>query len=53
MKAYLKVLIAFITNNWHGKREDVHGRTYRSVVKRFGIRVMVHEYRTENSWLIK
>jgi len=48
----LKVFIAFITNNLFGKREDVHGRTYRYVYKKFGHKAMLGEYRDTNTWLI-
>lgn len=51
--ASLKVLMAYLTNNRGGKQEDVFGRTYRSVYRKFGHAAMLKEYLDENSWLIK
>ena len=53
MKEHIKVFLAFLTNNRGGKQVDVHGRTYRDVYKRFGHGVMLHDYQTINSWVIK
>ena len=50
---HLFVFIAYLTNNMLGKSEDVHGRTFRYVYKRFGHRSMVNDYRYGNSWLVK
>ena len=52
MIAHIKVFIAYLTNNLGGKREDVHGRTYRSTYKKFGHRYMVREYCDWNTWHI-
>jgi hypothetical protein len=50
MKAHAKVFIAYLTNNWSGKSEDVHGRSYVYVYRRFGHREMVKEYLEDNTW---
>ena len=50
---HIKVYTAFITNNCHGKKKDVHGREYREVYEKFGHIKMVNEYLTTNTWLIK
>jgi len=46
------IFVAFMTNNIFGKREDVHGRKYRDVYKRFGHRAMLYDYRNGNSWRV-
>lgn len=51
--AKVKVSIAYLTNNREGKSEDVHGRTYRSMVRRFGFDAMGIEYLGSNSWMVK
>jgi bifunctional pyridoxal-dependent enzyme with beta-cystathionase and maltose regulon repressor activities len=51
--ARLKVHLAFLTNNRHGKREDNYGRTYRFVCRKFGMTAMIAEYIQGNSWSIK
>lgn len=50
--AHIKVWFAGLTNNYFGKREDVHGRTYKYVYKKFGHKKMVGEYLRGNTWLI-
>ena len=50
IKAHLKVYIAYLTNNWKGKRKDIFGRTYRSVYKKFGYKAMIKEYLEGNTW---
>lgn len=52
LKAHFKVFMAFLMNNKHGKRCDVHGRLYKQVYEKFGHKVMVDEYLTSNSWFI-
>lgn len=51
--AIWKVAWAYMTNNWRGKREDVHGRTYRRQIEYFGFWTMVGEYLNENSWGVR
>lgn len=48
----IKIYIAYLTNNRGGKREDVHGRTYRQVYKKFGHKEMLKEYKQGNSWYV-
>ena len=48
----LVIRFAYLTNNRWGKREDVHGRDYRYVYKKFGHQEMLAEYRYGNTWLI-
>lgn len=50
--ASLKVRLAYLTGNRRGKRKDVHGRTYRSVYRKFGHLRMLKEYLVRNSWSI-
>jgi hypothetical protein len=50
--SHILVLLAYWTNNRHGKREDVHGRSYRSVYRKFGHAAMVREYLDTNTWSI-
>jgi hypothetical protein len=47
------VMFAAIFNNPFGKRYDVHGRSYKTVYKRFGHGVMVHDYLNANSWNVR
>ena len=42
----IKVRMAYIAN----KQEDVHGRKYRDVYKKFGHKEMVKDYLSSNSW---
>lgn len=51
--ADLKVYLAYKTNNKKGKQEDVHGREYKDVYRKFGHEAMVKEYLNKNTWLIK
>jgi hypothetical protein len=51
--AIAKVLFAALTNNAGGKLEDISGRTYREVFKKFGLAQMVEEYLKTNRWGIK
>ena len=53
IRARIRVFIACVTNNKGGKREDVHGRTYRYAYKKFGNEAMAVEYMKTNSWHIK
>ena len=49
----LLVYRAYLTNNTKGKREDVHGRSYRYVYARFGHDLMVRDFKTGNSWFVR
>jgi len=51
--ADLVVLFAFTFNNPFGKRNDLHGRTYKDVYKRFGHEQMVYDYLYCNSWNVR
>lgn len=53
LRAHINVYWAFVTNNYTGKRVDVHGRRYKDVYILFGHRAMVSEFLTGNTWLIK
>lgn len=53
MKDHVIILMAYLTNNRRGKQVDVHGRTYRSVYKKFGHQAMLDDYRGYNTWLVK
>jgi len=53
MIAHIKVYIAYLTNNRGNKSEDLHGRSYISVYKKFGHKEMVKEFNNNNTWLIK
>lgn len=48
----IRVMIAGLTNNFFGKRVDLHDRNYRYVYKKFGHKIMLDEAKNENSWLI-
>ena len=47
------VFLAYMLNNRRGKREDVHGRPYRYVYRKFGNRVMAEEFLYPNSWSVQ
>lgn len=48
----LRVWIAGKTNNYFGRRFDVHERPYTHVYKKFGHLACVREAKTTNSWNI-
>lgn len=50
--ANVRVYRAYLTNNRRGKREDVHGRSYRSVYERYGHKIMAEEYLDCNTWCV-
>lgn len=52
MVKHIRVFFAFLTNNYFGKREDIHGRNYRYVYKKFGHAAMVNDYMDGNSWYV-
>jgi len=47
------VFLAYCLFNTGGKREDVHGRTYRQVYREFGNKAMAGEFLYPNSWNVK
>jgi len=50
--ASLCVMRAYLTNNRGGKQRDVHGRSYRSVYRKFGKAAMVDDVMDMNSWAV-
>lgn len=53
IKAHIKVIKAFLTNNRKGKKVDAIGRSYEYVYAFFGHQTMVNEYLCHNTWEVK
>jgi len=51
--ARINVWLAYWLWNRRGKREDVHGRRYRQVYRKFGNKVMAKEFLNGNTWYVK
>lgn len=50
--AKINVFLAYLCVNRGGKRVDVHGRKYRDVCKRFGMKAMAEDLLNGNSWYV-
>lgn len=51
--ARINVWLAYLCGNRRGKRVDVHGRSYRSVYKKYGNLIMADDFLHGNSWFVK